>query len=57
MIPPVEPEVKPKNRPAQLTDHEIEAAIIPLFDYLDECLATLKGSLSESEALLVLTKV
>ncbi|GAC98569.1 cytoplasm protein [Pseudozyma hubeiensis SY62] len=57
MIPPVEPEVKPKNRPAQLTDHEIEAAIIPLLDYLDECLATLKGSLSESEALLVLTKV
>ncbi len=33
--PPVEPEVKPKNRPAQLTDHEIEAAIIPLLDYLD----------------------
>lgn len=57
VIPPVEPEPKPKNRPAQLTDHEIEAAIIPLFDYLDECLATLKGSLSESEALLVLTKV
>ncbi|KAJ1019951.1 hypothetical protein NDA16_004232 [Ustilago loliicola] len=57
VIPPVEPEVKPKNRPAQLTDHEIEAAIIPLLDYLDECLATLKGSLSESEALLVLTKV
>ncbi|SPO32406.1 uncharacterized protein UTRI_02963 [Ustilago trichophora] len=57
MIPPVEPEVKPKNRPAQLTDHEIEAAIIPLLDYLDECLATLKGSLSEDEALLVLTKV
>ncbi|TKY85972.1 hypothetical protein EX895_004797 [Sporisorium graminicola] len=57
MIPPVEPEIKPKNRPAQLTDHEIEAAIIPLLDYLDECLATLKGSLSESEALLVLTKV
>ncbi|CCF48018.1 hypothetical protein NDA11_000538 [Ustilago hordei] len=57
VIPPVEPEVKPKNRPVQLTDHEIEAAIIPLLDYLDECLATLKGSLSESEALLVLTKV
>nr|CDI56491.1 cytoplasm protein [Melanopsichium pennsylvanicum 4] len=57
MIPPVEPEVKPKNRPVQLTDHEIEAAIIPLFDYLDECLATLKGSLSEDEALLVLTRV
>ncbi len=57
VIPPVEPEVKPKNRPVQLTDHEIEAAIIPLFDYLDECLATLKGSLSEHEALLVLTKV
>ena len=57
MIPPVEPEAKPKNRPAQLTDHEIEAAIIPLLDYLDECLATLKGSLSEDEALLVLTKV
>ncbi|EST05967.1 Mammalian uncoordinated homology 13, subgroup, domain 2 [Kalmanozyma brasiliensis GHG001] len=57
MIPPVESEAKPKNRPVQLTDHEIESAIIPLFDYLDECLATLKGSLSEHEALLVLTKV
>ncbi len=57
MIPPVEAEAKPKNRPAQLTDHEIEAAITPLLDYLDECLATLKGSLSEDEALLVLTKV
>ncbi|PWY98873.1 hypothetical protein BCV70DRAFT_201660 [Testicularia cyperi] len=57
MIPPVEAEAKPKNRPAQLTDQEIEAAIIPLLDYLDECLATLKGTLSETEAQLVLTKV
>ncbi|PWN50695.1 hypothetical protein IE53DRAFT_82315 [Violaceomyces palustris] len=56
VIPPVESE-KPKNRPAQLSDHEIEAAITPLLDYLDDCLSTLKGSLSESEALLVLTKV
>ncbi|EPQ30696.1 uncharacterized protein PFL1_01597 [Pseudozyma flocculosa PF-1] len=56
MIPPVESE-KPKNRPAQLSDHEIEAAITPLLDYLDECLGTLKSSLSEDEAQLVLTKV
>lgn len=55
-IPPVEAEKK-KLRPAQLTDQEIEAAILPLFDYLDECLSTLKSSLSESEALLVMTKV
>ncbi|KAN0065532.1 hypothetical protein ACQY0O_001369 [Thecaphora frezii] len=56
MIPPVESE-KPKNRPAQLSDHEIEAAITPLLDYLDECLGTLKSSLSDDEAQLVLTKV
>ena len=56
MIPPVEAE-KPRNRPAQLSDHEIEAAIEPLLDYLDESLGTLKSSLSDDEAQLVLTKV
>ena len=57
MIPPVEAEMPKKQRIQQLTDQEIEAAIMPLLDYLDECLGTLKGSLSETEAQLVLTKV
>lgn len=57
VIPPVPAEMPKKQRPQQLTDHEIEAAILPLFDYLEECLGTLKGSLSEDEAMLVLTKV
>ena len=58
MIPPVESEAtRNRSKTQQLTDAEIEAAITPLFDYLDECLATLKSSLSENEALLVLTKV
>ncbi|CEH19367.1 GRAM DOMAIN-CONTAINING PROTEIN 4 [Ceraceosorus bombacis] len=56
-IPPVQADLPKKQRPAQLTDQEIEGAILPLLDYLDECLATLKGNLSESESLLVLTKV
>ncbi|UZJ54161.1 hypothetical protein CBS101457_003481 [Exobasidium rhododendri] len=57
MIPPVEAEMPKKQRFQQLTDQEIEAAILPLLDYLDECLGTLKSSLSETESLLVLTKV
>lgn len=57
MIPPVEAEAPKKQRPAQLTDQEIEAAIAPLLDYLHECLGTLKSSLSDSQAELVMTKV
>jgi hypothetical protein len=57
MIPPVEAEMPKKQRVQQLTDQEIEAAILPLLDYLDECLGTLKSSLSETESLLVLAKV
>lgn len=57
VIPPVDAEAPKKQRPQQLTDHEIEQAILPLLDYLDETLGTLKGSLSENEATLVLTKV
>lgn len=57
VIPPVEAEAPKKQRPQILTDHEIETAILPLLDYLDECLGTLKSSLSETEAMLVLTKV
>ncbi|KAE8229615.1 hypothetical protein CF326_g5412 [Tilletia indica] len=41
----------------QLTDQEIEAPILPLLDYLDECLGTLKSSLSDAESQLVLKKV
>ncbi|KAK0540304.1 hypothetical protein OC835_000707 [Tilletia horrida] len=63
LIPPVNPEgddaggssrIKKGN---QLTDHEIEAPLLPLLDYLDECLSTLKDNLSEAEAQLVLKKV
>lgn len=57
MIPPLEAELPKKQRPAQLTDQEIEGAIAPLLDYLHECLGTLKSSLSESQAELVMTKV
>ncbi|CAO1632045.1 unnamed protein product [Sympodiomycopsis kandeliae] len=56
-IPPVEAEAPKKQRPAQLTDEEIEGAIAPLLDYLHECLGTLKSSLSDSQAELVMTKV
>jgi hypothetical protein len=57
VIPPIDAEMPKRQRVQQLTDQEIEAAILPLLDYLDECLGTLKSSLSETESLLVLTKV
>lgn len=57
VIPPVESEAPKKQRPAVLTDEEIEGAIAPLLDYLHECLGTLKSSLSDSQAELVMTKV
>ncbi|PWN26305.1 hypothetical protein BDZ90DRAFT_51811 [Jaminaea rosea] len=63
-IPPIEAEAaaaaaasSKKQRPPQLTDQEIEGAISPLLDYLHECLGTLKSSLSDSQAELVMTKV
>ncbi|CAO1615966.1 unnamed protein product [Parajaminaea phylloscopi] len=56
-IPPIEAEAPKKQRPVQLTDQEIEGAIAPLLDYLHECLGTLKSSLSDSQAELVMTKV
>ncbi|KAK0552209.1 hypothetical protein OC846_001890 [Tilletia horrida] len=60
MIPPVASEAEASSRikkPNQLTDQEIEEPILPLLDYLDECLGTLKSSLSDAEAQLVLKKV
>lgn len=42
---------------APLTDHDMEEAIAPLFDYLDETLGTLHSSLSPSQAQLVLSRV
>ncbi|KAE8245858.1 hypothetical protein A4X06_0g5368 [Tilletia controversa] len=71
-IPPVHPEIGGDGpggggggggassrikKSGQLTDQEIEAPLLPLLDYLDECLGTLKTSLSEAEAQLVLKKV
>lgn len=68
LIPPVQHEAESGSgsgsgsgsriqKPGQLTDAEIEAPLLPLLDYLDECLGTLKSSLSEAEAQLVLKKV
>ncbi|KAK0545281.1 hypothetical protein OC846_005735 [Tilletia horrida] len=42
---------------SELTDSEIEEPILPLLDYLDECLKMLKWSLCDAEAQLVLKKV
>ena len=53
LIPPVEP----RRRDAALSDLEIEEAIAPLLDYFEDTLGTLKASLSENEAQLVLVRI
>ncbi|WFD29520.1 hypothetical protein MSPP1_000531 [Malassezia sp. CBS 17886] len=53
-IPPVE---RGKRGAEALTDPEIEAAIVPLLDYFEVTLGTLKGNLSDSGAQFVLTRV
>ncbi|EJD43871.1 hypothetical protein AURDEDRAFT_145221 [Auricularia subglabra TFB-10046 SS5] len=48
---------KPRVRPEELTDVQIEEAITPLFDYFDANLQTLNTYLSESAKEMVMTRV
>ncbi|KAJ3727280.1 hypothetical protein DFJ43DRAFT_1156909 [Lentinula guzmanii] len=48
---------KPRVRPEELTDVEIEQAILPLFDYFDANLQTLNTYLSETAKEKVMTRV
>jgi hypothetical protein len=48
---------KPRVRPDELTDVEIEQAIFPLFDYFDANLQTLNASLSDTAKEMVMTRV
>lgn len=48
---------KPRLKPEELTDVEIEQAIVPLFDYFDANLQTLNTHLSETAKEKVMTRV
>ncbi|GLB44150.1 putative munc13 (mammalian uncoordinated) homology domain containing protein [Lyophyllum shimeji] len=48
---------KPRVRPEDLTDVEIEQAILPLFDYFDANLQTLNTYLSDTAKEMVMTRV
>ncbi|KAJ7452163.1 hypothetical protein B0H11DRAFT_2074617 [Mycena galericulata] len=48
---------KPRLRPDELTDVEIEQAILPLFDYFDANLQTLNTYLSDTAKEMVMTRV
>jgi hypothetical protein len=48
---------KPRIRPDELTDVQIEAALAPLFDYLDAQLPTLNTYLSETAKGMVMNKI
>jgi hypothetical protein len=48
---------KPRVRPDELTDVEIEQAILPLFDYFDANLQTLNTYLSDTAKQMVMTRV
>ncbi|KAJ6524576.1 hypothetical protein B0H19DRAFT_972064 [Mycena capillaripes] len=48
---------KPRVRPDELTDVEIEQAILPLFDYFDANLQTLNTYLSDTAKGMVMTRV
>jgi hypothetical protein len=48
---------KPRVRPDELTDVEIEQAIVPLFDYFDANLQTLNTYLSETAKVMVMSRV
>ncbi|PPQ75663.1 hypothetical protein CVT26_001891 [Gymnopilus dilepis] len=48
---------KPRVRPEELTDVEIEQAILPLFDYFDANLQTLNTYLSDNAKEMVMTRV
>lgn len=48
---------KPRVRPEELTDVEVEQAILPLFDYFDANLQTLNTYLSDTAKEMVMTRV
>lgn len=55
-VPPV-PSEGPRSRPGELTDVEVEHAIMPLFDYFDANLQTLNTYLSDATKQEVMVKV
>ena len=54
---PPPPSERPRIRPEELTDVEIEQAIVPLFDYFDANLQTLNTYLSDTTKQQVMSKV
>ena len=54
---PLPQEEKPRVRPEELSDVEIEQAIVPLFDYFDANLQMLNTFLSNSAKEMVMTRV
>lgn len=54
---PLPPSEKPRLRPEELTDVEIEQAISPLFDYLEDNLNTLNTYLSDTRKETVMARV
>jgi hypothetical protein len=54
---PLHRDEKSRVRPEELTDVEIEQAIIPLFDYFDANLQTLNTYLSDTAKQMVMTRV
>jgi hypothetical protein len=54
---PLPHEEKPRVKPDELTDVEIEQAIVPLFDYFDANLHTLNTYLSDTAKEMVMTRV
>jgi hypothetical protein len=54
---PLPRDEKPRVRPEELTDVEIEKAIVPLFDYFDANLQTLNTNLSDTTKETVMNRV
>ena len=54
---PLPRDEKPRVRPDELTDVEIEQAILPLFDYFETNLQTLNTYLSDTAKQMVMTRV
>ena len=54
---PLPPSEKPRIRPEELTDVEIEQAIVPLFDYFEENLQTLNTFLGVATKEMVMTRL
>jgi len=54
---PLPRDEKPRVRPEELTDVQIEQAIVPLFDYFDANLQTLNTYLSDTAKQMVMTRV